>query len=751
MSRSSFDACFNFILFMVLAISLSKAQAQEAAKPLREEPAIVDARVGFSGDYKLGCWTPIEIDLLGGTKPFTGQVVVTVPDSDGVPTSISNAEDRPVGILPGQLSTARLFIRVGQSNSPIQVRFFADGKLLAERKFYAGPEPGEGIVLGGRPATTRLLLEFGPSLNLKDLFLDTKISSELLRTKVAHIEGAESFPLDKIGYEAIDTVVLNTSTPEIYRPLIQNPGRLEALKQWVELGGRVIVMGSANSEELLRAGGPLADFLPGKFDSFERLRQSYPLETFSGEEKLITENRRLDLQIPKLSEVRGQILVHAGSQPTDLPIVVRARLGLGEIVFVGVNLNQEPLAKWAGRQAFLRKVLDWDEESFELEQLDQSLHNADSADMTGRVRNALDSKFQGVEVVSFALVAFLVLGYIVLIGPGDYFLVRKVFGKPEMTWITFPIFVVAVSVAAYFYARWTKGDQLRVNQVEVVDVDTTSGLIRGNVWTHFFTPQVEEYNLNLQPKILVNKSLENSSTEISWLGLPGYSLGGMQASATQTSVFKKGYSFSPNRDAMLGLPVQVWSTKTISGVWTAQTESVPVASELQPTTDNLLLGHITNSTGTELQDCLLLYRRWAYYIGPFGDGKSITIDHSRQPRTLGTMLTSATAGDETIHDTVDDGTVPFHRASSDITRLLKSMMFFKAINGQSYTGSLNRYQKHLDLSHLLHQDECAILFAKHNQQGSQWLDDGNAMASDEDRHWTYYRFILPVEKPSPEE
>jgi len=747
----SLTACFA--LLGLSDLSLGQTELELPAQDIDSdsaEPQIQDVRIGFAGNYKLGCWTALEVDIVGGTTPYTGKITVTVPDTDGVPTSFSTAEDRPVGVQAGQVSTARLFIRVGQDFSSLHVRFSAEDKVRSERTFHAGPELVPGIVTRGMPATNRLVLEFGPSIGLGEVIANNDSENKLLSTRIAHIEDAANLPVNWIGYEAVDTFLITTTKPEIFRPLLQNPARLQALRRWVKLGGRVTIFCGAESEELLKSGGPLAELIPGKFASIDRLRQSHPLETYSEGEQLVAGNRRIDLPIPKLEEIEGQILVHAGSQPTDLPIVVRSRLGLGEVTFVGLDFNRPPLRDWTGRALFLRKTLGWKKVDSDREQLDQGLGTVESLDMIGQLRNTLDSKFTGVEVISFAVVAFLVLGYILLIGPGDYYLVRKVFRRPERTWITFPIFVVGVSAAAYYYAHQSKGDQLRVNQVEVVDIDTTSGLTRGTVWSHYFTPQVDKYDLTILPRVFDDRDLENLDSQVSWLGLPGYALGGMQASGSQTAVFNAGYTFSPERNEMAGLPVQVWSTKTISARWSAQVNTPTITCDLQATIDKLLLGQITNSTGVALKDCLLLYRHWAYHIGPVADGTTVKFDHSKQPRTVKTLLTSAMAGDTTVTDTADDGTVPFQLASSDVTRLLKTMMFFKAINGQRYTGMLNRYQSFVDLSHLLEQDSCAVLVAQPETSGSQWLDDDQPLRSDEDNRWTYYRFVLPVQETTSE-
>ena len=737
-----------FALAGVMAAGLWLGQSPAAAQAPATPPTVADVRIGLGGAYKLGCWTPLEIELQGGSESYTGRVVVTVPDSDGVPTTIASPADRPVGLQPGQTTIVRMFVRIGQANSALQVRFVADGKPRCERTFYAGPEPAPGIIPGGMPATGRLMLVYGPAVGLGELVHENPSGDALAATHMVRLDEAAELPTRWFGYEGVDTVLLATSEPEIYRPLLQNPVRLEALRRWLELGGQLVVFCGREAGELLADGGALAEFVPGKYVDMMPLRQSLPLQTFSGAEQPVTRDRRLDLRVPRLVDVRGQTLAYADSQKSDLPLVIRSRLGLGELVFVGLDLDRPPLRDWPGRSSFLRKVLHWstDDVGGQQDQRPARVSAGSSEDLIGQLHNALDSQFAGVQVVPFAWVALLVVAYIGLIGPGDYYLVKKLLRRPELTWVTFPLIVVGVSTGAYGLARWMKGDQLRVNQVEIVDVDTTSGLVRGTVWTHFFTPQVDRYDLTLRPAFFVGAPLENAQRVVAWLGLPGYALGAMQTSSSQTSVFETGYAFSDALDAMRGLPVQVWSTKTICARWTAQV-AAPLDAELRQNSESLIQGRITNRTGVELQDCLLLYGRWAYHLGRLPNGATFTIDGTQQPRTVKTMLTRATAGDTTVTTTSDDDTVPFQSAGTDVARLAKVMMFYEAIHGRLYTNRLNRYQSFVDLSHLLQEDQ-ALLLARCPAPGSQWFNGDQPLQSEGDRRWTYYRLLFPVQEKS---
>jgi hypothetical protein len=127
-----------------------------------------------------------------------------------------------------------------------------------------------------------------------------------------------------------------------------------------------------------------------------------------------------------------------------------------------------------------------------------------------------------------------------------------------------------------------------------------------------------------------------------------------------------------------------------------------------------------------------------------GGGLALNVADAAQPRTVRTLLTNATAGETTITDTADDGTVHFRSANRDMTRLVKVMMFFDAINGERYSEMLSRYQAFLDMSHVLEQPDMAVLVTRTKGRSSQWFDGDEPLRSDQDISWTYYRFVIPV-------
>src|SRR5215210_3287744 len=84
-----------------------------AAPPQAVSVENVRVGLGENNTYKLGTWTPVWVQLRGGSERFSGTLEVVVPDDDGTPTSFRQVVD--VGARQGQRVT--MYARPG-SNSP---------------------------------------------------------------------------------------------------------------------------------------------------------------------------------------------------------------------------------------------------------------------------------------------------------------------------------------------------------------------------------------------------------------------------------------------------------------------------------------------------------------------------------------------------------------------------------------------------------------------------------------------------------
>ena len=185
-------------------------------------------------------------------------------------------------------------------------------------------------------------------------------------------------------------------------------------------------------------------------------------------------------------------------------------------------------------------------------------------DLAGQLRSALDLP-RDVHLVPFFVVALLVIVYILLIGPGDYFLLRRLGRGMQWTWITFPAIVVLFAAGAYVAAYWLKGDQLRVSQVDLIDIDA-EGTARGASWFSIFSPRGESFDLSMRPRLPDGQPPQETSASLAWLGKAGNEFNGMYGRDTQNStpLWSQGYSIASSLDAIHGVPIQVWASKSFT-------------------------------------------------------------------------------------------------------------------------------------------------------------------------------------------
>ena len=728
--------------------------------------------MGIGGQYKAGPWTPVRVLLQGGTEPWSGRVSVIAPDGDGVPCRYSTPAEKPCVVRPGESATFELCTRLGRTEPTLTVQLHqSDGQSPeSERLFKAGDVQPPSEFGRALCSTEGLIVVTGAKPHWAEKTLTGLRQLVGGRTRVARVAEIVELPESWEGYEGVDAVVLATSDLTAYRAAQPHCPYLDALERWVRLGGSLVVCAGRNAEATVGAGGPLARFAPGRFTRTLPLRQTSAIEAYCGSAAPIPREgpgQRLELRVPQFADLQGTVEAREG----NLPLVMRRALGFGGIVFAAFDLDQLPLFDpdyhagrerrdrgWQDLGSLIGKLLDAEDSAVEGVKPSGAVLHYGFDDMSGQLRSALE-QFAGLSVAPFWVVVALVVVYLGLIGPGDYFFLRKGVGRMTATWITFPFLVAVFSSGAFLLAHRLKGDRVRVNQVDLVDVDLPSGEVRGTSWATVFSPKAQRSDVAFELQGFVGTPRSGPASKPSafftdvaptvktgWLGLPGEGFGGMDPKTLSATLGKEVYECSPYQDVLRGVPMPTWSTKSFTARWILKTQVRPEARIVER--DRIPLGAITNTLGVPLKECLLCYARWAYRLGDLGPGESVAVGPTTERRDLTTLLT----GRRLLFEEGIQRATPYDRGSSDVTYILRAMMFFKAAGGHRYTGLANRYQGFVDLSDLL-KSERAILMAigpdsdwQGPRPGARLLYHGQPATSAEDRHVTIYRFVIPVAK-----
>jgi hypothetical protein len=708
--------------------SAASTKDADASAPV----TILDVRAGFAGRFKVGCWTPFEITLQGGRESVTLDVELTVLDGDAVPSRVRSGA---ITLGAGERIAAPLYAKIGQLKSDVTAGARSENRLLAKRTFSLVDSASLGGIL---PSKGTLILALCSPLSSDD-----ELSLDQLGAKVASVNDLKQLPTDWWGYEGVDTVILATGQAETSAQLSTATAQLAALNEWVMMGGKLILSVGRQAEKVLGSSGPLSALVPGEFESVVPLRQGTPLETYAEtSEPLAAAGDALVLQVPRLSGVRGKIEAYAGNHPRDLPLVVRAPHGFGEVLFVAVDLEQAPFARWPARASLLEKLLG-KSASRAAKNDSPTLGQVTTLgfeDLTGQLRGALD-QFSDVRIVPFWLVAALVLAYIGCIGPLDYFIVKNLLRRMEATWLTFAVTVVAFSAGAFFLAYALKGRELRVNRIDLVDFDAQSRRVRGTSWANVFSPQIDTYDLSLTARdslgqaAVAEQSPASAGVIFSWMGLPGSGFGGMDSAAGRGALFTEAYDFSRKLDRMDRVPIAVWSSKALVGRWW-HSGAPQVEAELG--NRNRLVGTLKSRLELPLVDCVLFYDRWAYPLRQLKPGQSVDIETDLDPQRVDTYLRHVTMqADRNL-------ATPYDRTSFDIPRIVEIMTSHELAGGEKYTGLAHESQGFVDLSGLVNNGR-AVLIGRIAQAATTLARDDEPIDEAVGARWTFHRYVFPVQ------
>ena len=609
-------------------------------------PAIESVQVGFPGPmvshrrsefapFKVATWTPVRVDLTGGSQPWRGRVAISAPDSDGTPTISSVA----VALEPGERASPIGYVRFGTLEPELSV------SLVDE----AGMRVGAPMVQSLRQPlgwSTLLVLAAGQTSGLEQLptlgkFHDAKEGGSGLV-----VAPWRTLPDRALGLDAVEALVLACDDTEALERLAGAEGAV--VRAWVAHGGHLVVSLSVAHWE--RAGEVLGDLLPARPVGTATLVDLAPVEGFA--DKVTQQIQQKEMAVVRLDSVDRRALTLAAASAS--PLVVRGSYGLGKVTLTGVDVATEPFASWPDRRAFWDRMLDIRGRSSDADAAVASTRGAliqvANPDLAARLLQALET-FPGIGLIPFGWVASLVFAYLLLIGPVDYLFLKRAMKRMELTWITFPLIVLTTTGLAFGLARSLKGTSLRLNKIDVLDVDPARGVYRGATWFTVFSPGNHDYTLSLVPggpelreTVGAGAGVAGESA-LSWFAPPEAGLSGLGRVALGNR--KSAYPDDGRLDVLTGERIPIWSTKSFAGRWSGTAGPLALLeSTLRTEPGDRASGSIRNRTGRTLRRAQLFYGKNVYELGTIRPDQIARVTSTRSeaiPRALGRFVQEALA------------------------------------------------------------------------------------------------------------
>lgn len=755
-------------------LATAAAPARAASRPIEVENIWIG--LGPNNSFKVGTWTPVWVQLHAGDARFQGFIQVIVADDDGTPTSFFTRID----VAARDTSTVTAYVRPGSRNPDLTIQLYdASNNLVAtvpqELILPRPPEvmmPHEALILSmGQPRGLENITDL-PGFRaggigtrnfsgFEELLVITRMDPRLGR-----------LPGRWYGYDAARTIVLDTADPEVLRSLEGLHG--QPLVEWVRRGGHLVLSVGANWQQL--RDSVLAPMLPGLPAGQEALPSLEGLDAFAGSSKQITppsiEPRKV--MVTKLEEVQSRggktLAVMMG-----LPLVVRGPYGFGRVTLIGVDTSQKLFSDWPDRGLFWARAIDLRTQRAENANVmlitgGGRFNRVGISDLGTLLRVSLE-QFPGVRLVPFGWVAFFIFLYILMIGPGDYFFLKKVLKRMELTWITFPTIVVAVSLIAYYAAYVFKGSELLINQVEVVDIDQVGGMGRGMTWASLFSPQNRDYTMRVlplpidrQPSASASASTSTSAsastgeklapgTEVitTWFSSPENQFGSAGSTAPRFRFGSSGYSYGGysdeggvNRAAgaiemLHDVRIPIWSTKNITAQWYGPARPI-LDANLHEVGTGRLSGKVTSRLDIPLEDAILAFEKHVYLLGRIEPNATVSVELASNRNLSGLLKERARSY---------SGPMGYYEPSHISTsrpELLLDAMFHQSLTLMPEERALtNDVLRDLDLTGQLSLGR-PMLVARVRRPGSRLVLDNAPSAARIDQA-TLVRVVLPLSGP----
>jgi hypothetical protein len=797
---------FRLSLALLLLLPLA-AQAQSG-----KIASIDNVRIGFitppsePGDpvdvknrpsyFKPGTWTPIYVDLTAGPLGLeNATLTIETPDNDDIQNSYTVPLPR---LEPKEYYQAITYCKPGSDGGNFDITI--EDKGYSVRKTLSFADYGH---LG-----LNELLYLGAGSRLQGLHrLANTISEEaqkqvpsrmqLYNPRTSYVDDAEQLPTRWFGYDSVDLLILTTGNREFANKLLEEQNRRkEAMVEWVQRGGHLMIAAGRNQDVVVKLLERMGISLGARITGSTPVDRLAEVENWCGAQTALQsattkDGKKPTFDVAKLTPIRKDIDVILAQKSEEFPLIIRTPFGMGQVTLIAFDLDTQPFTSWTGQNQFWEKLLT---ETHHLPN-DPGRRNRNnqfnpwggfetSEEVAARLENSLE-QFEDVPMISFGWVALFILIYIIVVGPLDYFFLKKVVKRLELTWITFPAVVLVVSAVAYFAAYAIKGNDLRINKVDLVDIDLVSGPGQarsyGQTWFTLFSPRIQLYTIGIEPaapewSAPAGEGKQNSSAVVSWLGRPGMGFGESNRTRSQ-SLFRRSYSYAPNAAGLIGVPIQVWSSKSFTARWESPLDPkrIPFNIELRHPTDpdnpkgNIkdLTGSITNQLPFAVEDAYLIYGDGDAMAKTFSLGrieangtKPIEIHRNQGGKDLSQWTPTSTPR------TPQYGPYgQYNQPSGTVIEWLKKAMFQDANSQESMR---NNTVRHLDQKWRLtkHSDEAVLYFrlptkkagAESINQSPEtptrlWLGELPNSGAKRPDLWgnmqqeTYVRIFLPVKGP----
>ncbi len=448
-----------FPLIMIMALVLMPAVVQASPQPAQADPISLTAQVGFDSFYRRGEWIPVQVTVANSGSDVEGYLVV---EQTGTSPSEEIRFQTPV-ILPGQSrKTISFYVGIDKYQTSLTVQLMDGSRVLAAERVRI-KQVNDGDLLYG-------------------LISGELVDMAFLQESVAYLT-LDDLPELGSAWKALDALILNNvDTGKL------TPDQLQAMKDWLNTGGRLIVTGGPNWR---KTAANLSDLLPVTISGSA---SSYDLDSLSNLSNSPFSEGPFVAAQAKVSD--GRVLL----ANDDIPLLVLRPYGMGQVDWLALDLALAPLRDWGGNDELWNIILG--ETGSYAPWITSTINYWAARDGLKSIPSlALPSAMQ--------MVLFL-LAYTTIVGPINYFILNRR-KRRELGWFTIPAIVLLFSGLAYVTGFQLKGGDVIINRRALVYGAAGADSGQARTMLGIFSPSRATYDIVLPKEVLARPMVSDDN------------------------------------------------------------------------------------------------------------------------------------------------------------------------------------------------------------------------------------------------
>jgi hypothetical protein len=681
-----------------------------------------DVFLGYDGIVPEACWFPVVCEIKNDSLPFTGTVELSGGMNNPGQT-VRQVVELPTGTLK------RIVLPVFSTGRD----YSWDLRLLDERGHVRAEQLNERPrkqVARGTPLVGALSRTAGGTPAIQPILAQSSPPTPAAERQPPVARWQPSiFPDNPLVLEGMTCLYLNSE-----KAADLSVNQVGAIFSWLNAGGHLIVAVEQPSD--VSASPWLKGLFPCDVKDLRSLARHPELQDWLRTSKWRSDSSPRDSglrpntpaprrpgrsgfpppQGPLPSESEGSAANPFGDLPNDFgfeaaemqvalgqvreghvevtseagPLIVTAIRGRGRVTALMFSPEREPARSWKNLPALWAKLAGVPAAWYG--NRDQAMRGGWGSD--GIFGAMIDSRQVHKLPVSWLLMLLLV--YLLVIGPLDQYWLKRI-GKPMLTWITFPCYVVIFSLVIYVIGYKLRAGESEWNDLHVVDVfqNAETAELRGRTYSSVYSPSNQRYTVEGKQKYATFRG--------EFAGLWG---GGQ--STEKATVLQNGDSYKAE------VFVPVWASELFVSDWW-QSANLPLAIRAQARGDGWQV-RLENHTDRALTNLQFVIEDRIFSLGAVGGEETKTFTVSRGQGTAlrqfvadqgnafqGAVMSRQRALGATASGQIED------RANASMAVSFLSQLGQQTIGQQPYYQNSFVMPPGLDLSPVLEQGGAVLL------------------------------------------